>query len=64
MDNRKSIMIIGLAVGTIFAVFGFGTTVGAWLSGHRPDAWIIVLPLVLSILLGTALIATWVKSPT
>jgi predicted small integral membrane protein len=62
--NRKAITIVGLTVGTVFATFGFGTTVGAWLAGHGPDAWIVVLSLALSIVLATVLVVTCVKSPT
>jgi hypothetical protein len=42
----RKVLILALALFLMAMTFSIGVFVGGWITGHRPDLWILALPCV------------------
>ena len=59
MPTSKNIQIIVVALLNVLLAFSCGAVYGAWIAGHTPDLWTVVLPvciLLVFFVLLTALV--------
>jgi predicted MFS family arabinose efflux permease len=58
--RQRKVFILVLALSLMMLAFGIGVEVGAWISGHRPEAWTLALPVVTMLFaLGLLSIFVW-----
>jgi hypothetical protein len=56
----RKILILAVALSLMVLTFGIGISVGGWISGHRPEMWILALPcIVVLFIFGLLSIFVW-----
>jgi predicted MFS family arabinose efflux permease len=56
----RKVLILTLALSLMVLTFGIGIFVGGWISGHRPEVWVLALPCIIVLLtFGLLSIFVW-----
>ena len=56
----RKVLILAVALLLMVLTFGIGISVGGWISGYRPEVWVLALPCIMVLFIfGLLFIFVW-----